>query len=212
MHIKNLGGSMGKYYAVRKGKTPGIYETWEKCKEQTEGFSSADFKSFKTLAEAEEYMGIGGKNGEETQLNISDKDTIIAYVDGSYNIATKEYGYGAVILTKDKEIELYEKGIDIELATMRNVAGEIKGAEAAMRYAVENNYKKVIIYYDYEGIEKWCTGQWKTNKDGTKEYKRIYDQLSKAVVIEFIKVKGHSGDKYNDKADLLAKKAAGVEY
>ena len=37
-----------KYYAVKKGKKPGVYRTWDECKAQTDGFSGAIFKSFKT--------------------------------------------------------------------------------------------------------------------------------------------------------------------
>ncbi len=214
------GISMGKFYAVKNGRVPGIYISWEDCKQQVDGHTGAVYKSFKTSEEAAVFMGWTKenqivneqeKNAKQEILFKPDEKTIIAYVDGSYNIATKEYGYGAVIITKDGEIELYEKGIDEELALMRNVAGEIKGAEAAMRYAQEKDYKKIIIYYDYEGIAKWCQGLWKTNKEGTREYKRIYDEISKTVDIQFVKVKGHSGDKYNDMADALAKKAAGVE-
>ena len=39
----------------------------------------------------------------------------------------------------------------------------------------------------------------------------IYEQAKKKVNITFEKVKGHSGDKYNDLADSLAKAACGVE-
>ena len=45
-----------KYYAVRVGKKPGIYETWEQCKEQVDGVSGAQYKSFSTLPEAETYL------------------------------------------------------------------------------------------------------------------------------------------------------------
>lgn len=219
---------MGKFYAVRKGRTPGIYISWEDCKKNTEGYPSAEFKSFRTAEEAAVYLGYVKRNPSEEASetdaisNSTDEvprienmggmaeDTLIAYVDGSYNIATKEYGYGAVIISSEGEKSLWDKGTDEELASMRNVAGEIKGAEAAMRYALENGYRKLIIYHDYEGIAKWCQGLWKTNKEGTKAYKKKYDEISKKVSIEFVKVKGHSGDKYNDMADELAKKAAGI--
>jgi hypothetical protein len=46
----------GKYYAVRRGRLPGIYRSWEACKEQVEGISRARYKSFWTLGEAEEFM------------------------------------------------------------------------------------------------------------------------------------------------------------
>jgi ribonuclease HI len=97
------------------------------------------------------------------------------------------------------------------MALMRNVAGEIEGAKLAMRFCADNNIEEIDIYYDYEGIEKWCTGAWKTNKTGTIAYKKFYDEISRKVKVSFIKVKGHSGDKYNDIADRLAKDSVGVE-
>ena len=137
-------------------------------------------------------------------------ENITAYVDGSYNVATKEYSYGAVIFAGDKKECFSEKFNDPELATMRNVAGELEGSMKAMRYAVEAGAKELDIFYDYEGIEKWCTGAWKTNKDGTKAYKAFYEQISQKVKVNFHKVKGHSGDRYNDEADVLAKAALGI--
>ena len=137
-------------------------------------------------------------------------EKITAYVDGSYNVATKEYSYGAVIFAGDKKECFSEKFNDPELATMRNVAGELEGSMKAMRYAVEAGAKELGIFYDYAGIEKWCTGAWKTNKDGTKAYKAFYEQISQKVKVNFHKVKGHSGDRYNDEADVLAKAALGI--
>eukprot|EP00984_Skeletonema_dohrnii_P012187 scaffold4923_cov134-Skeletonema_dohrnii-CCMP3373.AAC.1 len=45
-----------KWYAVAKGRSPGIYPTWDECKAQTVGFSGALFKSFKTRDEAQAFM------------------------------------------------------------------------------------------------------------------------------------------------------------
>lgn len=133
-----------------------------------------------------------------------------AYVDGSYNAVTKEYSYGMVILVDGQEITDSKKGSDLELAAMRNVAGEIKGAQAAMQYALDHGIKNLTIYYDYEGIAKWCLGEWKTNKQGTKAYKAFYEQAKQKVSISFVKVKAHSANHYNDMADALAKQAIGM--
>ena len=82
---------------------------------------------------------------------------------------------------------------------------------AAMEYAVANNIRNLTIYHDYMGISKWCLGEWKTNKKGTVAYKKYYEQVKKKVHISFEKVKGHSGDQYNDLADALAKEACGID-
>ena len=134
-----------------------------------------------------------------------------AYVDGSYNPADKVYGFGCVILQNEKIIEnLKGRGHDPDYIGMRNVAGEICGSLCAMNYAARNGYKKIQIYYDYTGIENWATGKWKTNKEGTRRYKEMAQQFSKHIVIEFIKVPAHSGIRYNEIADQLAKEAAGI--
>lgn len=43
------------YYAVRKGRVPGIYTSWPECQKQTNGFSKPEFKKFKTEAEARQF-------------------------------------------------------------------------------------------------------------------------------------------------------------
>ena len=205
-----------KFYAVKEGKQPGIYTTWDQCKAQVHGFSGAIYKSFPTKEQAEEFMGFSASNkpeGEYTKVspNGNKPDGVVAYVDGSYNITTKEFSYGMIILMPDgRELKYAEKYSDKELASMRNVAGEIKGSEAAMRFAVAKGLDSITIYHDYEGISRWCLGQWKTNKEGTKAYKAYYDSIKDKLNVEFVKVKGHSNDKYNDIADELAKQAVGV--
>lgn len=201
-----------KFYAVRKGKKTGIFLTWDACKKQVDGFSGAEYKSFPSKEEAENYLGNGvsEKEKEEFVKTVRKGDGVIAYVDGSYDKCTNRFAYGLVIVTDEGELTFGEEVKDEELAQMHNVAGEIKGSEAAMRYALEKGAKKLVIYHDYEGIAKWCTGAWKANKPGTKAYKAFYDEISREIEIQFVKVKGHSNDKYNDMADMLAKRAIGL--
>lgn len=204
-----------KYYAVKEGRKTGIFTSWDECKKQIDKFSGAIYKSFLTEQEAKQFI----EGGIENKVNVKDdkkeevenhhielsEGVMIAYVDGSYNVSTKEFSYGMVILYEGEEKRFAKKVEDKSLATMRNVAGEIKGAEAAMRYAISKKCKKLVIYHDYEGISRWCLGEWKTNKEGTTAYKKYYDSIKEQLVVSFQKVKGHSGDHYNDMADELAK-------
>ncbi len=205
----------GKFYAVKAGRQTGIFNSWEECKKQVDGYPSASYKSFKTAAEAAAYIGLIPNQTAIANANNSPADfvtdnTAIAYVDGSYNISTCEYGYGVVFFYNGEEIHLKKGFPKDDLAAMRNVAGEIKGSEAAISYAVSKHISSIKIYHDYEGISKWCTGEWKANKEGTIAYRDFYNNAKKHLKIEFVKVKGHSGDTYNDIADRLAKEAAHV--
>ncbi len=193
-----------KFYAVKTGRSTGIFKTWDECKKQVMGFKGAIYKSFESLEEAENFI-----TPNETD-SMTDFDCVF-YVDGSYNIKTTEFSYGVVLLQGDKEEHFNKSFDDEELATMRNVAGEIMGAQYAMELSMERGYKNIAIYFDYEGIEKWAVGLWKTNKDGTIAYKKYYDSIKDELKVKFVKVKGHSGDKYNDVADRLAKDAVGIK-
>lgn len=206
------------YYAVRIGKTPGIYKTWEECKAQVIGYKGAIYKGFAEKQDAEDFLRGGlsasstdaaSDNDENPQVEPSVSE-ITAYVDGSFS-SGKSFGCGCIIL-KDGEIiaEISKAYEDEELATMRNVAGEIKASELAMQYALDNGYTSLSIYHDYQGIASWCLGEWKTNKAGTIAYKQFYDDIKDKLKVHFIKVKGHSGDEYNEMADGLAKKALGI--
>ena len=45
-----------KFYSVRKGRVPGIYQTWDACSAQVTGFPGAIYKSFESRDEAERFL------------------------------------------------------------------------------------------------------------------------------------------------------------
>ena len=198
------------FYAVKKGVCPGIYKSWEECQRNVTGFSGAEFKGFKTLEEAEEYMGSSAATGAGANGEKEASDECFAFVDGSFNAVTKVYGYGGFLVDGGQKHILQGAGSDPEMAEMRNVAGEICGCVAAVEKAIELGIKEIKIYYDYMGIEMWATGKWKRNKTGTAEYHDFMQKAAGLVNVRFVKVKGHSGVEGNEEADRLAKEAVGI--
>lgn len=191
-----------KYYAVKNGREKGIYHSWDECKKQVDGYSGAVYKSFSSLEEANAYL-------KDDIVKSSNADCV-AYVDGSYDHSILAYGSGVVILYNHKKYTCSKMNNHPDLVEMRNVAGEIEASMIAMRFAKDNNCEHLEICYDYEGIEKWCTGEWKTNKVGTKAYRDYYLKMAQLFKITFKKIKSHSGNILNDEADELAKKALGL--
>lgn len=196
------------FYAVRKGRAAGIFSSWEECRKQTAGFAGAEYKKFENKKDAEIYMagGLseqkGGKSADLTGLH--------AYIDGSYSEKVSRAGYGIVILL-DGEITDMIKGSSAKYMDMRNVAGELFAAGLAVMWAIERNFDEITLHYDYAGIACWADGSWKCKREGTINYKSFIDKVSGKIKINFIKVKSHSGDMYNDMADKLAKEALSSE-
>lgn len=210
-----------KYYAVKIGKKPGIYETWTECEMQIKGISGAIYKAFATMGEAEKFIVDDTVDSPE-DINIDDinaqvekslselkEDEIIAFVDGSYNPQEEKAGFGAILID-DKGIrtslyKAYTKKLSPEFIDLRNVAAELEGVKEAIKCAVACNKSKITIYYDYEGIGKWIDGSWRARKELTKQYVSFVKEKQSLITIEFVKIPAHSGVKYNEEADVLAK-------
>lgn len=194
------------YYAVAKGRTTGIFTTWDEAKRAVTGYKGAQFKKFKTLKEAKAFL-VGAENDEDDEKENLAREILPgelhAYVDGSYR-EDGAYAYGAVLLTTEG-IEEFSQAFFDEDRAVRNVAGELAGALFALARAEERGMQKLVLYYDYLGIEMWATKKWRANLPITMTYR---DRMEKArIPVEFVKVPAHRGVVYNERADRLAKKA-----
>lgn len=194
------------FYAVKSGNNPGIYETWAECQEQVIGFKGAKYKKFPSYDEALNFINDKGDFQRPEDGNLKNNE-IIAYVDGSFDLKTRTYSYGIVLITQEGKETYSGRDDDKDLAQMRNVSGEIKGAMVAMEMAIKQKKDILYLYFDYTGIEHWAKGDWKTNKEGTRLYKEFYDSIKEKLNVIFIKVRAHTGVEYNEEADRLAKEA-----
>ena len=198
-----------KVYAVRKGRTTGLFMSWDDCKAQVDGFAGAEYKSFADPADAMAYLGL--TCGPETGAG-EFPEGVRAYVDGSYDSANEKFSCGVVIVETDADgnsetTELNAAFDDKEAAQQRNIAGEIMGSKLAIDHCISNGIKAVEIYHDYEGIGAWADRRWKANNALTQGYRDFVEEARKTIDIRFVKVKAHAGNKYNELADKLAKKA-----
>ncbi len=79
---------------------------------------------------------------------------MVAYVDGSFHLEKRMFAFGAVIFYNGQQYQFAGSDDDAQLAEMRNVAGEICGAERAVAFALEQGAQVLHIYHDYEGIAR----------------------------------------------------------
>ena len=201
-----------KVYAVKKGRTTGIFMTWDDCKAQVDGFAGAEYKSFADPADAMAYLGLTapGEGGAAGAAKLP--EGFRAYVDGSYDNASGRFSCGVVIVETDangnsETTELKAAFDDAGAAQQRNVAGEIMGSKLAIDWCLANGVKAIDIYHDYEGIGAWADRKWKANNPLTQGYRDFVEEARKSLDVRFVKVKAHAGNKYNELADKLAKGA-----
>ncbi|WP_239748619.1 viroplasmin family protein [Mammaliicoccus sp. A-M2] len=200
------------FYAVKVGKEVGIFRNWNEVNPLVSGYKGAIYKKFDTEAEAEAFLNTENYSEEATaeafeiedlKCKLKDNQAIII-TDGSYDKVNERYGYGIVLLSNDGSDEFFDSGNERSYIESRNVAGEVMGVLEGVKICNDKSYKEVFLYYDYEGLEKWATKEWKTKKAISKYYVEQLEKY-KDIKINFIKVKSHTGHHYNDRADELAK-------
>lgn len=133
---------------------------------------------------------------------------IIAYVDGSFDEKIGRYAFGCIIITPNGDvIRESGNGDNPDSLALRNVAGEMLGAMFVVQWCVKNGYPAINICYDYTGIEMWATGEWKAKNMLTQKYADFMKENAKKLNISFKKIAAHTGNRYNEEADRLAKAA-----
>lgn len=221
---------MQKYYAVRKGKKPGIYLTWPECKKQVDGFANARYKSFTSRAEAEKFLtGADSYNNKKSSpkkvtkaSNIDDFDVVIYTDGGSRNHGNVKGGH---VRTDDKAAWAYH--ISNNGQTYEGTAGEFGATNNRMEIMaliqsiirlndLKINQQNAIFVLDSQYVlnaitKNWLNG-WKRRgfkkADGSAlanvELWKQLDQLLPTVPKKtFEWTKGHATNVGNNRVDEL---------
>ena len=133
------------------------------------------------------------------------------YTDGSATKSRSGWGFVAV---KDDEI-IYQKN-GVEHIGDTNQMMELIAAIEACKWVESQQYKDVIIYsdsaylincYNDKWFIKWEANNWINSKKESVANINLWKELIpffRNPSFNFVKVKGHNGDKYNEIADKLA--------
>ena len=146
------------------------------------------------------------------------------YVDGSYNRNEPGVTKGGVVITKgfgdnEKVILIRHLSSDNPVFTKSNNAGgEVLASLVGIMNASSlcKGEKSILnIYYDYKGVKEFITGGYRANDKGMLQYvyavQKVLDS-NPNIELKFHKVKSHSGVKYNELADTIAKGIFPYEY
>lgn len=154
------------------------------------------------------------ENFVSTDKDLTNYQEFKLYTDGACLGNPGPGGYAAFILNNNLEELTSVSGSTKESTNNRM---ELKAVIEALKVIPQKT--KVEIYSDssyvLNGLSKWIKA-WKKNGWKTASKKEVanqdlwkkLDELSTNFDLVYKKVKGHSGDQYNEKADKLAKKEA----
>ncbi len=188
-----------KVYAARfpDGKTR-LFRDWPSCQAAVKGVSNVAFKGFPEERAARAWL-----ENDPARHAAPESGALRIYVDGSYAPSCKKAGWAWAAVAQG-ELVAEDKGVTLADAVSRNIDGELEAAARAMEWA-ETLGRKATIVHDYTGIACWAQGLWQAKGVQAKAYlERIRDIWTG---FAFEKVEGHSGDKWNDHVDALAKEA-----
>lgn len=150
--------------------------------------------------------------------------TYIIYTDGSdLKHTSHRMGIGGVLLEDEdsEELDSFSEELSHDYLRFAYGTSDCSNPTAEMiaaKYALEkwkskfSNGDNVIMYADYEGVQKWNQGKWQAKKPYIRKIRdEIKELIRKAgIYVDWRWVKGHqtgsSIQKYwNDKVDKLAK-------
>ena len=166
-----------KFYVVWKGKRPGIYESWDDCKAQIQGFKGAQYKSFSNFADAKKayngsYTDYKGKTKKESGLTQEELlkigepnyDSIAVDAASSGNPGKMEY---RGVDTKTKRV-LFKQG---PFAEGTSNIGEFLALVHGLAFLKEQKSKR-ILYSDSRIAIGWV----RKGKCGTKLQRNAKNQ------------------------------------
>lgn len=192
-----------KFYAVKGTVAPAVYDSWPETRRRVHGVKGALYKGFPTREAAQAWLDGAGTATEDVA-----GDEVLIYVDGSYSpSAGTRAGWGFVVVQDDAEVHS-ASGCTPGPALSRNIDGELEGTIQAIEWCRAHG-RRAVICHDYEGVGRWALGEWKASSEIARQYQQRI--LGKLEGIRFCKVSAHSGHRWNDRADALAKQGLTAE-
>lgn len=226
-----------KYYAVVKGRRPGVYTNWQGsdgAEAQVKGFAGALFRGFDTPLEAGVYYESGGETilppaaaapeNKPAPPPVPDADAalqsgaVVIFTDGASAGNPGPGGYGVVLRYGSSRKEL-SGGFRCTTNNRMELYACIAGLRAL------TNQRQVLIYSDSRYVveamrlgwaERWRENGWQrlTKESGARQPVENIDlwqellELTDRYPVTFHWVKGHARLADNERCDRLAVAAA----
>lgn len=139
------------------------------------------------------------------------------FTDGACSGNPGPGGWAAIILLDEgsQQISGFELNTTNNRMELKAVVEAIKVVKSIGQSTVDiySDSAYVVNAIDQNWIKRWARNGWQTNSQTEVKNKDLWEELLKLIdrkhdrfKVNVIKVKGHSGNKNNERADVLAKK------
>jgi ribonuclease HI len=222
------------FYVVKKGRNPGIYLTWNGkhgARKETDGFSGAVYKGFKSKAEALAWFNDVTKTHTTSKITKASKattpsleqitdysaelqnGTVIIFADGACSNNPGKGGYAALLKHNIAGEKIVQGGFRLttnnrmELIAVLEALKLIKGNHkiwvfSDSQYLIRGAHPNVLA--------KRAANEWIHKGTLIKNWD-LWKQLHAATgnhTIQYFWVKGHSGQEDNEQVDAIARSNA----
>ena len=137
---------------------------------------------------------------------------VIIYTDGACSGNPGPGGWGTILMYKDskKEISGYKEDTTNNVMEITAVIEGLKLLKEPCKVQIYSDSAYVVNAFNQHWIENWIKKNWQNSKKEPVKNKELWLELYALVKqheVQFIKVKGHSDNEFNNRCDELARNA-----
>lgn len=139
-------------------------------------------------------------------------EKVIIYTDGACSGNPGPGGWGSILMYKDnkKEISGGLENTTNNVMELTAVIEALKLLKFPCEVELYSDSAYVVNAFNQNWLENWMKNGWKNSSKEPVKNKELWEELynlSKIHKIQFIKVKGHADNEYNNRCDELARNA-----
>ena len=137
-------------------------------------------------------------------------EKVVIYTDGACSGNPGPGGWGAILMYKGvkKEISGGSKQTTNNIMELTAVIEGLKMLKFPCEVDLYSDSAYVVNAFEQKWIFGWIKKNWKTASGDPVKNKELWEELyglTKIHTVNFIKVKGHSDNEYNNRCDELAR-------
>lgn len=139
-------------------------------------------------------------------------EEVTIYTDGACSGNPGPGGWGSILMYKDnkKEISGGKKNTTNNVMELTAVIEGLKLLKFPCKVKLYSDSAYVVNAFNQKWIYGWLKNGWKNSSKDPVKNKELWQELynlTKVHEVEFIKVKGHADNEYNNRCDELARNA-----